>query len=89
MSGGEGGTPANADALTQQNMMQNRVAGVQNLGTDINALQAQQSELERSKIAANIVNNSNVVQKGGDVYNERIETVSISDPNLSPFAQFV
>jgi len=88
MSGGEGGTPANADALTQQNMMQNRVAGVQNLGTDINALQAQQSELERSKIAANVVNNNNVVQKGGDVYNERIETNFISDPHLSPFAQY-
>ena len=89
MSGGEGGTPANADALTQQNMMQNRVAGVQNLGTDLGALQAQQSELERGRIAANIVNNNNVVQKGGDVYNEKIETVSISDPNQSPFAQLV
>ena len=84
-----GDTPTNANALTQQNMMQNRVAGVQNLGTDLGALQAQQSELERSKIAANIVNNSNIVQKGGDVYNERIETVSISDPNQSPFAQLV
>ena len=79
----------NANALTQQNMMQNRIAGAQNLGTDLGALQAQQSELQRGRIAANIVNNSNVVQKGGDVYNERIETVSISDPNLSPFAQFV
>ena len=79
----------NANALTQQNMMQNRIAGTQNLGTDLGALQAQQSELQRGRIAANIVNNSNVVQKGGDVYNERIETVSISDPNLSPFAQFV
>ena len=88
MSGGEGGTPANANALTQQNMMQNRVAGTQNLGTDINALQQQQSELERSRIAANVVNNNNVVQKGGDVYNERIETNFISDPHLSPFAQY-
>ena len=79
----------NANALTQQNMMQNRIAGTQNLGTDLGALQAQQSELERGRIAANIVNNNNVVQKGGDVYNEKIETVSISDPNQSPFAQLV
>ena len=90
LAGGSGDTGGdNANALTQQNMMQNRIAGTQNLGTDLGALQAQQSELERGRIAANIVNNSNVVQKGGDVYNERIETVSISDPNLSPFAQFV
>ena len=90
LAGGSGDTGGdNANALTQQNMMQNRIAGAQNLGTDLGALQAQQSELERGRIAANIVNNSNVVQKGGDVYNERIETVSISDPNLSPFAQFV
>ena len=90
LAGGSGDTGGdNANALTQQNMMQNRIAGAQNLGTDLGALQAQQSELQRGRIAANIVNNSNVVQKGGDVYNERIETVSISDPNLSPFAQFV
>ena len=90
LAGGSGDTGGdNANALTQQNMMQNRIAGTQNLGTDLGALQAQQSELQRGRIAANIVNNSNVVQKGGDVYNERIETVSISDPNLSPFAQFV
>ena len=88
-AGNIGDTPTNANALTQQNMMQNRVAGVQNLGTDLGALQAQQSELERSKIAANIVNNNNIVQKGGDVRNERIETNVISDPNQSPFAQLV
>lgn len=90
LAGGSGDTGGdNANALTQQNMMQNRIAGTQNLGTDLGALQAQQSELQRGRIAANIVNNSNVVQKGGDVYNERIETNTISDPNLSPFAQFV
>ena len=89
LGGGSGDTGGdNANALTQQNMMQNRIAGTQNLGTDINALQQQQSELERSRIAANVVNNNNVVQKGGDVYNERIETNFISDPHLSPFAQY-
>ena len=90
LAGGSGNTGGgNANALTQQNMMQNRIAGTQNLGTDLGALQAQQSELERSRIAANVVNNNNIVQKGGDVYNEKIETISISDPNQSPFAQLV
>jgi hypothetical protein len=76
----------NENALTQQNMLENRVAGVYDVkGTDLEDLKAKQSELEREKIAQNVVNVTNLTQGGARVTQTLGSNVYVQDLDSNPY----